>query len=173
MAKLVRITDVRVGQIFKRRSDVNCKYWVIEDVGVKSKNCGDFGYFEEKCDTSHLCRFHDKNMDYDSSDYITFFGDTDLIGKIGITHEIQDGRLVEIERTDEFQVDDVVINTSQETKGLVLKEINGRLLISHEDLDRYTQTGMYGNSIYSKSVLKRIGTLGVDWEMVNSKVGDK
>lgn len=87
--KLVEIKDVRVGQVWKN------SHW---DLVVITKIDNDI--------------IHIKTWDYDFHSFgegyhnAEFLKDYRIIGKLGITHKIENNKLVEIPRED-FQIDDI------------------------------------------------------------------
>lgn len=148
--KLKKIEDVRVGQVWEH-NEYGHKVVI---TGVKIE------LFEDDTETEiELISFHTYN---EPKGYNEEFNleDFNLIGFIGITHQEQDGKLVEIPRKD-IEVDDIVMVQDEP-----------QLIISHCP-DKY-----YFNLITSKGDLilnypqveefKKIGTIGVNYEIVNS-----
>jgi hypothetical protein len=93
--------------------------------------------------------------------------DSKLVGFLGITHEVKNGKLVKIPRG-EFDKDDVV-------------DFGGRpmIVVSNYDLQRKLErpkVGLWSDfgdldvKWAAPEEIKHLGTLGVDWELVNDRL---
>lgn len=163
--KLVEIKDVRIGQVWKEDDNdifiitgfseyepemIHCVNYVPEDKPIILKS--------GKKVTGLLYSSTSKNMLEEST----------LIGKLGITHRIEDGRLVEIPRATEFQVDDVVRHESGKT-GVIVKTNNAGFAVGYEYSINCGSEGVNDTFEY----LTKIGILGVTHEFVNDREGEQ
>ncbi len=203
--KLEKIKDVRVGQIWS--FDNGKTYNVIIDVSNIDNNFNNIvskitfelwnnlNYTTEKNKkkekdflifANFCCVEKNKNID---EDLLEKFKEPDkyLIGFLGITHKIEDGRLVEIERK-EFEVDDIIyckkyIAFCHEINFGDYDILEGQIFIIN-DWDEFSdyiiitllnENGKEINfKIKDKNKIKKyfckIGTLGVNYEFINNKM---
>ena len=154
--KLVKIENVRVGQIYRN------SHWDL--ALIKNVNSERIELHQWNYDIS-------SENDYNTTpNYITENAcNWKLIGKLGITHEIKDRMLVEIPR-DEFQVDDVFYTTLATKSGLDpyydpgcdFKEIEDVIFFLFEK----SIFDVRGNE-YRLDFCEKIGIYGVTHEFVN------
>ena len=168
--KLVEIKDVRIGQVWKEDDNdifiitgfseyepemIHCVNYVPEDKPIILKS--------GKKVTGLLYSSTSKNMLEEST----------LIGKLGITHRIEDGRLVEIPRATEFQVDDVVKFKWDPRLYVINREIDFGIKETHPDNSCFEATNdLYGSRQLVDFELKHVGILGVTHEFVNDREGE-
>lgn len=156
--KLVEINDVRVGQVLERD---RC-FFVIEDrTGVHN-----FA-------TTLYCHNHKSapNNAYEALSIrernIAAFDDCEIIGKIGITHRIEDNRLVEIPpvfKEQKINTDDIVkILEDDSCPWVVVTTYNAK------KYKRYISLLSYHDSHFSENEVEKIGVLGVTHEFVNDR----
>lgn len=138
--KLVKIKDVRPGQVWI--NDQTGLIHTVDDLGNLS-NAVETTKIRDEYLKSAKCR---------------------LIGKIGITHRVEDGRLAEIPRAAEFQVDDVVRHESGKT-GVIVKINNVGFAVGYEYSINCGSEGFNDTFEY----LTKIGILGVTHEFVNDR----
>ena len=101
--KLVEIKDIRPGQI---RKVTAFNQWKDEEefevlAVIEASGLGEYAEFDT------YAEFYDiktKQLMEDDSEELRFYENGELIGKLGITHRTEDGKLVEIPRTAEFQM---------------------------------------------------------------------
>lgn len=164
--KLVEIKDVRVGQIW----DNGNNFLIIT------------GFSEYEPEMVHSVTYvpEDKPITLKNGKKVTglMFSSTSrnlleglkLIGKLGITHRIEDGKLVEIPRTAEFQIDDVVKFKWDPRLYVINREINFGIKEAHPDNACFEATNdLYGSRQLIDFELKRVGILGVTHEFVNDR----
>lgn len=152
--KLVKIENIREGQIYK---DKNNLYLIIDII------CGNITY--QKYNTYDLKGIlKEKRTDCD----FLFFRDKEreLIGFLGITHEIKDNKLVEITREElgntGCYIDDIFINEYEEVEGVVLgMSRDGYIRLLEQDGKDIYETG---------TITEKIGILGVNYEFINDKL---
>lgn len=150
---LVEIKDIRVGQIYNYRNIL----YLIKD---KLKD-------DEFITTSYYSKHSLENTVY-YEEFATHYKDSilfkscTLIGKLGITHRIEDGKLVEIPRTAEFQIDDVCCEANSKNTIFVIDAIDayGReaLFLFDEKRNRHFPQGV-----------EKVGIFGVTHEFVNDR----
>lgn len=165
--KLVEIKDVRIGQIW----DNGNNFLIIT------------GFSEYEPEMVHSVTYvpEDKpitlksgkkvaGLMYSSTSKNSLEG-SKLIGKLGITHRIEDGKLVEIPRTAEFQIDDVVKFKWCDPRLYVInREIDFGIKESHPNNACFEATNdLYGSRQLVDFELKRVGILGVTHEFVNDR----
>lgn len=162
--KLVKIEDVRVGQIWQLHNLIG----LVKEIDKGLNNLLKIALFQ----------LYPTEGGIETESVHNIITKHKLIGKLGITHEIRDNRLVEIPR-DEFQVDDVVTYFDFDHCE------NIGVVISIYDRDEYTSysfitnKGIYDTDdcfeheeigedtgIYTYTP-KKIGILGVTHEFVN------
>ena len=144
--KLKAITEPREGFVYEYKEEGKTKYLIYGD-SVNLDNGQNYIY------SSRHSKFLLKKMK--------------LVGKIGITHEIKDGRLVETPRG-EIELDDVFSDELADEDGNVI------VITYYECDDKFTCSEEWGDfSLCNKKDLlgkyKHIGILGVHYEFVNSK----
>lgn len=153
--KLVEINDVRVGQVLERD---RCIFVIEERTGAHN-----FA-------VSLYCHNHKPapNDAYEEQSTrernVATFDDCEIIGKIGITHRTEDGKLVEIPHTTEFEVDDIVRHENGKT-GVIVKINNVGFAIGYEYSINCGSEGFNDTFEY----LTKIGILGVTHEFVNDR----
>lgn len=154
--KLVEIKDVRVGQVWQFDENM-CRCFVVERT-MKTKTCG-ATYQAFDCPTMpEECKGELYIKDYD----MPKIPHGRLIGKLGITRRIEDGKLVEIPRTAEFQIDDVCCEANSKNTIFVIDAIDayGReaLFLFDEKRNRHFPQGV-----------EKVGIFGVTHEFVNDR----
>lgn len=176
--RLKKIKDVRVGQIWTFNKGNT--YDVVIDVRNIDRHLQDCLYevnFIIYCDDKYLSgktKEQDKDRlyffdaefcrqgEYINKELLEKFKEPDkyLVGFLGITHKIVDGRLVEIERK-EFEVDDIVL-TNSGFIGIILSiTIDQWFFIMRDD----------GFTVHeNKEPLKKLGTLGIGYEFINNRL---
>ena len=158
--KLVEIKDVRVGQIWDNGND----FLIIT------------GFSEYEPEMVHSVTYVPENkpitlkngkkvtgLMYSSTSKNSLEG-SKLIGKLGITHRIEDGKLVEIPHATEFEVDDIVRHENGKT-GVIVKINNVGFAIGYEYSINCGSEGFNDTFEY----LTKIGILGVTHEFVNDR----
>ncbi|MDR2902132.1 MAG: hypothetical protein LBU87_03395 [Lactobacillales bacterium] len=141
--KLQEIKDVRVGQIYQT---INNNFVVVTDEYR--------GGADVYSDTPDRFRKRTEVHTVESKNY-------KLVGKIGITHEIKGGKLVEIPRKSEWQVDDVIELNGERVVIVDFSNIDGKPIYMR-DCNRIN--GTFG---FPKMI--RLGILGVTHQIVNDK----
>lgn len=129
----MEIKDVRVGQIRKMADGI---FYIDDDHG-------------------DLCRIDEKKQ----FKGLIHNDEGQLIGKIGITHRIEDRKLVEIPRTAEFQTDDVI-------------EVHWEYGIEIDVIRVNFMDGVFAYldpDFIHKDQIKKVGILGVTHEFVNDR----
>lgn len=160
--KLVEIKDVRPGQVWQFGENM-CRCFVVERT-MKTKTCGTT-YQAFDCPTMpEECKGELYIRDYD----MPKIPHGKLIGKLDITHRVDDGRLVEIPRSDGFKVDDVVRHESGKT-GVIVKTNNAGFAVGYEYSINCGSEGFNDTFEY----LTKIGILGVTHEFVNDREGEQ
>ncbi len=170
--KLVEIKDVRVGQIW----DNGNNFLIIT------------GFSEYEPEMVHSVTYvpEDKpitlksgkkvaGLMYSSTSKNSLEG-SKLIGKLGITHRIEDGKLVEIPRTAEFQIDDVCYTLSFYNTASPHFDIGvdfEDIIFVIDNMDTYENGTLLlfdarGNE-YRPDDVEKIGILGVTHEFVNDR----
>lgn len=180
--RLEKIKDVRVGQIWSfnngetydividvRTTDGNYNGDKYNPYEIRYQIFADRDYASDRKDMEdknniceidiEYCRREEKATDY----LMQMFKHPDkyLIGFLGITHEIQNDKLVEIPRKQKFEVDDIlkIFNYyKDETTGNICGQFTG--LICYDGLLRKLEN-------YDK--IEKVGILGVNYEFVNDK----
>ena len=165
--KLVEIKDVRVGQI---RKVTAYNQWKDEEefevlAVIEAAGIGEYAEFDNYAE---LYDIQTKQLIEDDSEELRFYEDGELIGKLGITHRIEDSRLVEIPRSDGFKVDDVVRHESGKT-GVIVKTNNAGFAVGYEYSINCGSEGFNDTFEY----LTKIGILGVTHEFVNDREGEQ
>lgn len=135
---LVEIKDVRVGQVWKADKDV---LYIVSDYNKP---------------------FVPSSISIESFESSGLQNRYTIIGKLGITHRIEDGKLVEIPRTAEFQIDDVCCEANSKNTIFVIDAIDayGReaLFLFDEKRNRHFPQGV-----------EKVGIFGVTHEFVNDR----
>lgn len=146
--KLVEIIDVRPGQVWI--NDQTGLVHTVDDLGnLSNTNKADTTKIRDEYLKAAKCR---------------------LIGKIGITHRIEDDRLVEIPRATEFQIDDVVKFKWDPRLYVINREIDFGIKESHPNNSCFEATNdLYGSRQLVDFELKHVGILGVTHEFVNDR----
>lgn len=182
--KLAKINDVRVGQIWTFNEGQTYDLVIdVRNIDEDFRDClyevnyiiyGDLEYNiehkKEKGDNYFIDAEYCRRDEPASNDILEKFKDmNNLVGFLGITHKIEDGKLVEIQRK-KLEKDDII--ESRNVKYFV-KEITKDcivLLDCDEDLMRLSY-----EKKYLKEYLidyKKIGTLGVNYFFQNSKLNN-
>ena len=159
--KLVEIKDVRVGQILERD---RCIFVIEERTGAHNFAVSLYCHNHKPAPNNayEVLSMRERN--------VATFNDCQLIGKIGITHRIEDNRLVEIPRSAEFQTDDVVKFKWDPRLYVINREIDFGIKETHPDNSCFEATNdLYGSRQLVDFELKRVGTLGVTHEFVNDR----
>lgn len=160
--KLVEIKDIREGQIYERN---RCIFVVMRRSGIDSVVLRLYchNHKPEPNNAYEAEAMHEVRIDA--------LNDCQLIGKLGITHRIDDNRLVEITRTSGFQTDDVVkFNWSDPRLYVINREIDFGIKESHPDNACFEATNdLYGSRQLVDFELKRVGILGVTHEFINDR----
>lgn len=182
--KLQKIKDVRVGQIWTfnkgRTYDIVLSVRSIDDnfhhevSEVVFEIWADFDYATGKKDKEDINNRYLVDIEYTkkgekvSQDLLEKFKQPDkyLVGFLGITHKIEDGRLVEIERK-EFEIDDIV---EYNDKKYIITYANRN---STEDYSIYyinEVDNLENKTVASSTDFKKLGILGVNYEFINNKM---
>jgi hypothetical protein len=150
--KLVRIKDVRENQVWISDNDER-KYLVVED-----KDNNDYLFF-------------DKFFNYSVTEHSIYnIDEYKLIGFIGITHKVDDDKLVEIEREAIYYVDDVLEFGYFDKNSTKIGVLTSRIDNYREDDDEFffvyeiTDGKEYYNFNSFEIDIQKIGTLGVTHE---------
>lgn len=138
--KLVEIKDTRVGQVLKSDKDI---LYIVSDYNKP---------------------FVPSSISIESFESAGLKNTYTIIGKLGITHRIEDGKLVEIPHTTEFEVDDIVRHENGKT-GVIVKINNVGFAIGYEYSINCGSEGFNDTFEY----LTKIGILGVTHEFVNDR----
>jgi len=141
--KLVKIKDIRVGQIYK----------ILENIGEP------FVVFEKD-----KVIIIDYNFTY-SYDVLKNKNKFKLIGFLGITHELKDNELIEIKR-EKFEVDDI-IHYNGDIYNLIAVE-NGNNTFGFCSYELFG--GDYIKTKDTCDCFNKIGILGVTHEFINNKM---
>lgn len=154
--KLVKIKDVRPGQVW-----INKKEMITID-----------SFYNDTEIQISAYNLSGKEIEFDLDEYEGMI-DTDavkqgynLIGKLGITHRVEDGKLVEITR-EYFQVDDVVTLADGSKWVLLHKQKFRERCFDGICLEEVQCAGIF----IDKST--KIGTIGVTHEIVNDCEGEQ
>lgn len=149
--KLVEIKDIRIGQIWK--IDKNLRFVV----GCHQQD--GYWWFGNS--------FIDDGDRYKAiSCYKTEL--KELVGFIGITHEIKDNKLVEIPnvfKNAKIHSDDIVIIRGNEDTPFLVDSI-----YNPKKYDAYISLLSYHEGEFSEEEVEKIGTLGVTHEFVNERL---
>lgn len=147
--KLVKIKDVRPGQVWI--NDQTGLVHTVDDLGNLSNT--------DKADTTKI-----------RDEYLKA-AKCRLIGKIGITHRIEDGRLVEIPplfKDQKINIDDIVkILKDDSYPWVVDTTYNARKCTKYISL--YIPLLSYHDCDFSEDEVEKIGILGVTHEFVNNR----
>lgn len=201
--KLQKITDVRVGQIWTfnegktydavisvRNIDDNFHHEVSE---VVFEIWADFDYAIGKKDKEDINNRYLVDVEYTkkgekvNQDLLEKFKQPDkyLVGFLGITHKIEDGRLIEIKR-DKFELDDIIsikknINGAESFNKSHFNIKKGTIMLvnfcNETTLNCVNSNGYERNfDFYDdedeniEDYFEKVGTLGVNYEFVNNKL---
>lgn len=140
--KLVEIKDVRPGQVWI--NDQTGLIHTIDDLGNLSN--------ADKAETAKI-----------RDEYLKA-AKCRLIGKIGITHRIEDNRLVKIPRTTELQIDDIIRHENGNV-GVIVSMNNVGFAVGYEYMINCGDSGFTDTFEY----ITKIGILGVTHEFVNDR----
>ena len=177
--KLVKINNVRVGQIWSfnngktydividvRTTDGNYNGDKYNPYEIRYQIFGDWDYICGQKDIEDENNIRRIDIEYcQKEDYIMqMFKHPDkyLIGFLGITHEIQNDKLVKIPRKQKFEVDDILKHYTyykDKTTGNICGQFTG--LICYDGLSRTLEN-------YDK--IEKVGILGVNYQFVNDKI---
>ena len=164
--KLVEIKDVRPGQI---RKVTAFNQWKDEEefevlAVIEASGLGEYAEFDT------YAEFYDiktKQLMEDDSEELRFYENGELIGKIGITHRIDDVRLVEIPpifKDQKINIDDIVkVIKDGSFSWLVDTTYNAR------KYTKYISLLSYHDCDFSEDEVEKIGILGVTHEFVNNR----
>lgn len=164
--KLVEIKDVRPGQI---RKVTAFNQWKDEEefevlAVIEASGLGEYAEFDT------YAEFYDiktKQLMEDDSEELRFYENGELIGKLGITHRIEDGRLVEIPplfKDQKINIDDIVkVIKDGSFSWLVDTTYNAR------KYTKYISLLSYHDCDFSEDEVEKIGILGVTHEFVNNR----
>ena len=164
--KLVEIKDVRPGQI---RKVTAFNQWKDEEefevlAVIEASGLGEYAEFDT------YAEFYDiktKQLMEDDSEELRFYENGRLIGKLGITHRIEDNRLVEIQpvfKEQKINTDDIVkILEDDSCPWVVVTTYNAK------KYKRYISLLSYHDSHFSENEVEKIGILGVTHEFVNDR----
>ena len=157
--KLTSIKDIRVGQVWESHNNL----YVVETAERFIKepiSCARVAMYErgKKCL---------KGIVYSNN----FCNGKKLVGKIGITHEIDGDFIIEIKRSKNIRVDDVVkFNWNDPRLYVINREIDFGIKEKHPDNSCFEGTNdIYGSRQLVDFELKRVGILGVTHEFVNNE----
>lgn len=146
--KLVEIKDIRPGQVWI--NDQTGLIHTVDNLGnLSNANKAETTQIRDEYLKSAKCR---------------------LIGKLGITHRIENNRLVEIPRSAGFQTDDVVKFKWDPRLYVINREIDFGIKKTHPNNSCFEATNdLYGSRQLVDFELKRIGIFGVSHEFVNER----
>ncbi len=184
--KLQKIKDVRVGQIWTFNEGKT--YDVVIDVRNIDRHLQDCLYevnFIIYCDDKYVfgkTKEQDKDRLYFfdaefcrqgediNKELLEKFKEPDkyLVGFLGITHKIEDGKLVEIKRN-EFEVDDIIKYNGKKyiITNIEEQKSNNKLNIySFANIDDLSEFKFH----ISTDKLKKLGTLGIEYDFINNKL---
>lgn len=159
--KLVEIKNVRVGQVLERD---RCIFVIEERTGAHNFAVSLYNHNHKPApnDAYEALATCERN--------IAAFDGCKIIGKIGITHRIEDDRLIEIPRTAGFQTDDVVKFKWDPRLYVINREIDFGIKESHPNNLCFEATNdLYGSRQLVDFELKRVGILGVTHELINDR----
>lgn len=143
--KLVEIKDVRPGQV-----------WINDQTGL-IHTVDDLGNLSN-ADKAETAKIRDEYLKASKCR---------LIGKLGITHRIEDNRLVEIPpvfKEQKINTDDIVkILEDDSCPWVVVTTYNAK------KYKRYISLLSYHDSHFSENEVEKIGVLGVTHEFVNDR----
>lgn len=161
--KLTEIKGIYVGQVYEAHRNL----FVVETAEK---------YINKEYQTGRVAMYErGKKVCFGIKLYPESFKDMKLIGKIGITHEIDDiGDIKEIKRSEGIQVNDVVkFNWSDPRLYVISREIDFGIKKVHPNNACFEGLhDLYGSRELVDFELKRVGILGVTHEFVNEK-GEK
>lgn len=152
--KLVKIEDVRVGQIWQLHNLIG----LVKEIDKGSNNLLKIVLFQ---------LFYPTEGGIETESVHNIITKHKLIGKLGITHEIKDNRLVIISR-DKFQIDDVVeFKDTTQREYVILREIQeiGQVFPNNGNFKCFHD--IYGGRSLFDFEFKKIGIYGVTHEFVN------
>ena len=135
--KLVEIKDVRVGQVWKADKDV---LYIVSDYNKP---------------------FVPSSISIESFESAGLQNRYTIIGKLGITHRIENGKLTEIPRTSDYQIDDIIKvdwKDKADTELDVVRAVFTNGVVAYFNLD-----------FLYKEQIKKVGILGVTHELVNDR----
>ena len=156
--KLQKIKDVRVGQIWFHKNF----YYLITEVeyndSIKKHNAI-FKVFE----------FNFPDIKFSYHDYVSELflkNNTNLVGFLNITHKVEDNKLIEIPR-EKFEIDDIVKYEGNKMPYIIMEKntIDEFWLHSNEE----DVSGIYKDSMEEEG-FKKVGILGVNYEIINDKL---
>lgn len=159
--KLVKIKDVRVGQVLARD---RCIFVIEERTGAHNFAVSLYCH-------NHKPASNDAYEEQSTRERnVATFDDCEIIGKIGITHRIEGNRLLEIPRSAGFQTDDVVKFKWDPRLYVINREIDFGIKKTHPNNSCFEATNdLYGSRQLVDFELKRVGIFGVTHEFVNDK----
>ena len=159
--KLVEIKDIRVGQIYRKTCDRDC-YLLISEIN-KNKTItyavnSRFGFYLDECNKKNLENILENSFE--------------LVGFLGITHEIKDKKLVKIPR-EELETDDVIeFAVLREESDFEVCKVVYRFSIIQDEEETFICVGNNGNSynVSRNDFNGKVGILGVNYEFVNNQL---
>lgn len=156
--KLVKIKNIREGQIYERS---HCIFVVMRRSGIDSVVLRLYCHNRkpEPNNAYEAQAMHEVRIDA--------LNDCQLIGKIGITHRIEDNKLVEIPSTFKSQkinIDDIVKVIKDGSYPWVVDTTYNAAKYT-----RYISLLSYHNNDFSEDEVEKIGLLGVTHEFVNDR----
>lgn len=159
--KLVKIKDIRRGQVWKNRKEFAIVDSLYDDDEIQISAYKLSGKpIEEDC-------YNDWEGLIDGT---TLLQDYKLVGVMGITHKIEDNMLVEIPK-ENFQVDDIVkFNWADKRLYVINREIDFGIKETHPDCRCFEATNdLYGSRQLVDFELRKVGIYGVTHEFVNDR----
>jgi len=156
--KLVEIKDVRPGQI---RKVTAFNQWKDEEefevlAVIEASGLGEYAEFDI------YAEFYDiktKQLMEDDSEELRFYENGELIGKLDITHRIENNRLIKIPRK-EVNEDDIVCFDDETNRLAVVLKVSPITI---------TPTLFDGDKLEISRKVSIIGVLGVTHEFVNDR----
>ena len=179
--KLVKIDNVRVGQIWTFNEGQTYDLVIdVRTVDPDFRDClyevnyiiyGDLEYNiehkKEKGDNYFIDAEYCRRDEPASNDILEKFEDmNNLVGFLGITHEIKDNKLIEIPRK-EFEEDDIILKTNfyRNEYGDIVGQFTKKICYNGY-IDKLEKLQEENDKI------EKIGTLGVNYEFINNKLGE-
>lgn len=167
--KLVEINDIRAGQIYKRDNVLYLIRYILFNLENTDPVWICIEYGEDYQETESMFNGNATVESVEKQGY-------ELIGFLGITHKIENEKLVEIPR-EELQIDDVIefAVLCEEYDFEVYKafyKVVYRFSIIQDEEETFVCIGNNGNSynVSRNDFNGKVGILGVNYEFVNNQL---